>query len=229
MPLDHSFFLISHDYQGKPRLHSRATAIGLAACVLAELILSEHITIGDDKLVVVAQPSGRVANLERLNGGVPQHAPPADPVAHSIWDQIRHESQPHHIRTWFGALAPTISTAVGTQMARTNLVSAVESGLMRKVTRFVPVEVNAGAKVLALLEARLIAEDPKLSWPDAVLSGIIKAAGLLPDLLGRDHSGKGGRYLQHVLKTIDAQMPPFTHLFVDLEVAIGAAVLAHRT
>lgn len=77
MPIIEDFYLLAHDERGKTRLHARATAIGLAAGVLAELMLTGHVTFADKHVIpIVSAVDG--------NGRARQYAPPPDPLGHTI-------------------------------------------------------------------------------------------------------------------------------------------------
>ncbi|HET6211591.1 MAG TPA: GPP34 family phosphoprotein [Micromonosporaceae bacterium] len=229
MPLVDDFYLLAHDERGKTRLHARATAIGLAAGVLAELLLTGHIMVRDGN-VLPAAPAPDWSTVDPQGvGRSRQPAPPPDPLGHTIWDQIWHEPNRHHIRTWLSGLAPTITEAVATRMVRVGTLDAVEVGRIRRTTRYVPADSDAGTKVKVVLAARLVRQDTTLDWPDAVLCGLLVATGLIADVLWQDTTGVGRRYLDHVLRGVAGQMPAFADLFADTEAAVGDAVLAHRT
>lgn len=90
------FFLIAHnDSRGKAKLHPSATGLGLAAGLLAELILFGQITVS----------GGLVTVLDRR--------PPADALAHTVLDQLIGESQHQAVRTWLAFLSQSSTTSVG--------------------------------------------------------------------------------------------------------------------
>jgi hypothetical protein len=225
MSLIDNFYLLAHDEDGKPRLHARATAIGLAAAVLADLMLTGHVTITDKRVVPTAPAAGSTMDPRMV---ARQPAPPPDPLAHTIWDQICHEDNRHQVRTWLGVLTATITEAVATRMARVGVLRPVQVGRIRRTTRYVPVDPDAGMKIKVVLSARLVQHDPNIDWPDAVLGGLLNATGLIDDVLWQDKSGAGHRYLREVLRGIAARVPAFIDLFADTEAAVGDAVLSHR-
>jgi hypothetical protein len=220
MSLIEDFYLLAHDNVGRPRLHARAAAIGLAAGVVAELILTGHATIQQRRLTV-PQPPG-------AEEGTWRYAPPHDPLLQTVWDQICREPV-HQVRTWLGVLAPTITEAVAARLTDAGLVRPVEVGRLRRTTRYQPIDPDTGTKIKVILGARLIDNDPTIDWPEAVLAGLLRATGLIDDILWRDHAGRGRRYLEAILAGVRQEMPAFTDLFADTEAAVGDAVLTHRT
>jgi hypothetical protein len=60
---DDLYLLAHNDINGKPFLQPRATGIGLAGALLAELVLSDHIRVGLDGITVVcfAPPTDELA------------------------------------------------------------------------------------------------------------------------------------------------------------------------
>src|SRR6266516_3964834 len=54
MPVaDQLFFVAHHDRDGRPRLHQRAVALGLAGALLGELVLLGHLDVYDSAVYVV--------------------------------------------------------------------------------------------------------------------------------------------------------------------------------
>jgi len=222
---------LAHDERGRSRLHARATGIALAAGVLAELILSGHVTIRDSR--VSARPLNRVGEAfpDSRAGliGPDRYPPPADSVGHAVYEQIAHEPQAHQVRTWLGGLAPTITEAVAGRLTRLGLVTTEQTGMLRRTNRYVPIDINAGAAISVRLARRFTRQDPQLDWDDAVLGGLSRATGLINQVLHDDPTGEGRRHLTQVMHQIRVQEPPLIDLLANTEAAIGDAVLAHRT
>jgi len=221
MSIVDNFYLLAHDENGKPRVQARVAALGLAASVLAELMLTGHVTIAEQRVQPTAPPMQSHVAGQR-------YTPPPDPLGHTVWDQIRHEPNRHQVRTWLGVLAPTITEAVAVRLVRIGALDQVEVGRFRRTTRYVPIDRNAGVKIKAVLASRLIQADPTIGWSDAVLAGVLHATGLMADVLWQDSGGRGRRYLGEILRDIGAQTPAFIDLFADTEAAVGDAVLSHR-
>jgi hypothetical protein len=231
VPLADDFYLLAHDERGKPRLQARATAIGLAAGVLSELILTGHLSIRDSWVVIGPAGSATVSTVEQRIAALEasHYPPPGDSVAHAVFEQIKHEPGIHHVRTWLGVLAPAMNDAVASRLLRLGLVRTEQVGRLRRVMRYVPTDVNAGANVSVRLAYRLTHQDPNLSWDDAVLVGLIKATGLLDDVLYDDPTGAGHQYMAHVMRQVGTHVPALIELFAHTEAAVGDAVITHRT
>jgi hypothetical protein len=219
MPLLDDFYLLAHDEQGRPRLHPRATGIALAGAVLAELIVDRRVSLRTGGVVVPGPPPGSLP---------PPWQPPDDPVVGAVWRQVCQEPTSHPIRTWLGVLAGSITGVVADRLTAQGVLRATEVGLFRRSTRYVPVDINAGARVKAILAARLTGA-AITGWPEAILTGLLHATGLIDEVLWHDRDGAGERHLRQVLAGVGAHCPVLPHLFGAVEAAVGDAVLAHRT
>ncbi|MFF5181026.1 GPP34 family phosphoprotein [Micromonospora sp. NPDC000316] len=198
------FFLIAHnDSRGKAKLHPAATGLGLAGGLLGELILYGHITVS----------GGQVAVLDRR--------PPADALAHTVLDQLIGESQHHAVTTWLSFLAQSATTSVGERLARAGVLRRQESRrLLRTSVSYLPIDLNAVAWPATRLRALLDRPDPP-SVPDALLLGLVVAAGLTREVLWS--AGPRAHHRLNVL--IPALPPPLKELVGHTEAAVGAAVL----
>jgi hypothetical protein len=198
------FFLIAHnDSRGKARLHPSATGLGLAASLLGELVLFGQITVS----------SGLVAIVDRR--------PPADALAHTVLDQLVGESQHQAVRTWLSFLAQTAVTSVGERLARAGVLRRQESRrLLRSSVSYVPVDLNTAAWPATRLRALLERPGPP-NVPDALLLGLVSAAGLTREVLW-----SAGPRAHHRLGVLIPALPaPLKELVVHTEAAVGAAVL----
>lgn len=229
MPLADSFFLLVHDESGRARLHSRATAYGLAAALLLELAVSGHVTTRERMLVARASQHipRSIEDRAAAMGDGGRVSPPTTPLLHHIWDQVQHEQRPLDVRSWLAALAPSIIDAVAARLILVGFVRVQEVGLVRKTTRYVASERLAGAKISAMLAGKLMSR-AQLEWEDVLLAGLVNATGMLDDLLATDHLDTGRRYLTEVFREVRQQRPDILTLLTETEAAIGDAVIAHR-
>src|SRR5437764_3487944 len=77
------YYLIAHeDRTGRSRLHPRATGLGLAACLVGELMLQERVRVCGGELAVV------------------NRRPPGDLLAHNILDLLVVQPQHRDLRIW---------------------------------------------------------------------------------------------------------------------------------
>lgn len=199
------FFLVAHnDIRGKARLHPAATGLGLAGGLLGELVLYGHIMVVDGDLSVV------------------DRRPPADALAHTVLDQLVGEAQHRSVRTWLNFLAQSATTSVGERLSRAGVLRRRESRrLLRTTVGYVPVDPNAAAWPTTRLRVLLERSDPPPTLADAVLLGLIAAAGLDREVLWST-----GPRAQHRLTSLVAALPaPLKELVAHTEAAVGAAVL----
>lgn len=199
------FFLIAHnDTRGKAKLNPAATGLGLAAGLLSELVLDGHLTVvGGDVSVV-------------------NRRPPADALAHTVLDQLIGEAQHRSVRIWLSFLAQSAATSVGERLSRAGVLRRRESRrLLRSKVGYVPVDPNAAAWPATRLRVLLERSDPPPILADAVLLGLIAAAGLNREVLW----SVGPRAQHRLTGLIAALPPPLKELVAQTEAAVGAAVL----
>ncbi|MER7891411.1 GPP34 family phosphoprotein [Micromonospora sp. NPDC094482] len=202
------FFLIAHnDSRGKAKLHPAANGLGLAAGLLGELLLYGHVMVTD----------GLVTVLDRR--------PPADALAHTVLDQLVGEPQHRAVRTWLSFLAQTSVASVGERLARAGVLRRQETRrLLRTSVSYLPVDLNAVAWPATRLRALLDRPEPP-SVPDALLLGLIVAAGLSREVLW-----SAGPRAHHRLNVLIPALPaPLKELVAHTEAAVGAAVLRRVT
>lgn len=198
------FFLIAHnDTRGKAKLHPAATGLGLAAGLLGELVLYGHITV----------EAAQVSVIDRR--------PPADALAHTVLDQLIGEAQHQAVRTWLSFLAQTSVASVGERLARAGVLRRQETRrLLRTTVTYLPIDLNVAAWPATRLRAVLERAEPP-SVPDALLLGLVAAAGLTREVLW-----SAGPRAHHRLNLIVPALPaPLKELVAHTEAAVGAAVL----
>ncbi|GAA4714893.1 GOLPH3/VPS74 family protein [Phytohabitans rumicis] len=206
------FFRLAHDdTSGELRVHAQAAGWGLAAALLGELLYAGRIRI-TDSLVHVAHPA----------------VPPADAVAHGIFDQIVAERTRHTVRTWLTFLSDDGYEQVATRLVR-------EGHARRKASRFlfvtwsttyVPVDMKTAAWPVVRLAMGLRQRTP-LDEHDVFLAGLAEATGLDEYLIrDADHRDWARGYLRHLLSTVAA---PAAELLAHTRAAVGNALVAHHT
>ncbi|MER5701512.1 GPP34 family phosphoprotein [Micromonospora sp. NPDC002296] len=198
------FYLIAHnDSRGRAKLHPSAVGICLAAGLLGELVLSGRITVS----------TGNVTVTDRR--------PPADALAHTVLDQLIGEPQHQSVRTWLSFLGQSAATSVAERLARAGVLHRQESRrLLRTTIGYVPIDLNAVAWPATRLRALLDRPEPP-AVPDALLFGLVSAAGLTREVLW-----SANPRAQHRLGVlIPALPPPLKELVAHAEAAVGASVL----
>jgi hypothetical protein len=207
MLLADDFFLISHDDRdGRSRLSPRAVEFGLAGAMLGELVLERRILVEGARL--------RVINAD----------PPSDPLAHTNLATMIAETQHREVRTWLLFLGRTAVDAVGQRLARVGLVEQAQvRRLLRTSTRWLATDVNLPAGRVVRLRRLLTGYEP-MRVADTTLAGLAEATGLTGHVLW-DADQNSVRRLQ---QAVTALPPPLRDLVVQVESAVGEAVLSQR-
>lgn len=207
MLLADDFFLIAHDDRdGRSRLSARAVELGLAGAMLGELVLEQRITIEGPRL--------RVLSSE----------PPSDPLAHTNLATMVAEVQHREVRTWLQYFGFSAVDEVGTRLARVGLVEkTVVRRLLRSETRWLATDINLPAGRVVRLRRLLTGFEP-MRVADTTLAGLAEATGLTGHILW-DRDPSGARRLQHAISSLP---PPLRDLILQVESAIGDAVLSQR-
>jgi Golgi phosphoprotein 3 (GPP34) len=199
------FYFVAHDdTNGKPRLHPRATGLGLAAALLCELVLCGRINVA----------GGTISIIDRH--------PPEDALAHTVLDQLLGERQHNATATWLAFLSRDAADLVSQRMTRAGHLSRSESrGLLRTTVRLVPTDRSAAAWPEARLR-RLVTRGEQLTAPDAVLAGLVEAADLTRHVLW-DGDARSFQYLTWVITSLP---PALRELVTQTHAAVGNAVLS---
>ncbi len=202
--LANELFLMAHDDQtGKPRLNARSAGIGLAAALLAELIMAQKITIRGGAIVVCNRSA------------------PSDALAHTTVDQIVAEPQHHAVRTWLAFLGQEAADAVGQRLARSGIVRReIQRRVFKQQASYVPADPESASWPWVRLRLRLARSQP-MDEPDIVLSGLVSASGLDE----WDDTPGARQYLGRLMSYLP---PPMQELIAETEALVGDGVLNHR-
>ncbi len=205
---DDFFRLAHHDTTGRPLLHPRATSLGLAAALLAELVREQKIYI-------------RQGHLHPW-----QPTPPADALAHSVLDQIL--AQPLHtqVSTWLGFLAVNAYADVAGRLWKAGHVRPeTQRRLLRPAqTTYVPTDLLTAAGPWLTL-AGILRRGDGVSWEQGFLLCLATATGLHTHLL-RDLPPSSGNHLTRLCEAAPAEIRELTAITAT---AVGDAVLSYRT
>ncbi len=149
--------------------------------------------------------------------------PPTDALAHTVLDQMVGEAQHRAVRTWLSFLAQSAATSVGERLSRAGVLRRQETRrLLRTRVDYVPIDPNAAAWPATRLRVLLERSDPPpTTLADAVLLGMIAAAGLRRELLWSAEPQAEHRFTELVASL----PPPLKELATQTEAAVGAAVL----
>jgi hypothetical protein len=203
------FFCVAHeDRVGRLRLmlHPGVLGLGLAGALLAELVLFGRVTITHGAITVV----------DRL--------PPSDPLAHTTLEQLATYPQHRDVLTWLAFLAPTAADAVAGRLVAGQVLRRVERRVLgRRRVSYPPVDGNTVAWRPVRLAGRLTAEEP-MDVADVVLAGLVGITGLAGAVLWQPELRDAG--MARLADELTELYRPLRDLLANVEVAVGAAVLA---
>jgi hypothetical protein len=200
---DDLYLLGHHDISGKPFLQPRATGIGLAGALLAELMLSGHIHVEPEGIAVA------------------RSAPPADRLAHHILDLVTSEAEDHPVREWLLYIGRTAAEDVARRLEQYGYLA--RRGGRWRASRWVPVDADSAFSPLLRARSALNASQP-LTVHNAALAGLVTACGL-GFRLAQYAPPRAGRSVEQAV----AQLGPGPReLIAQTQAAVDAAVLAHR-
>lgn len=203
------FYLIGLDERtSRPRLHAKAMSLGTAAALLAELVLSNHIGLLDNRIVVAAR-----------------YQPPTDPCLATMLRQIVAEPQ-HTVPTWLTFFAQTSTDDVIDRLVSSGYMRAeVTRGLLRNKETFVPADPIA-VSWRSLRIAHIISKRDLRTWEDLTLIGLVVATGLV-ELVMYNASAEDIDNLRQILVRLNDEAS-LHGLITQVEALIAAAVLAQR-
>ena len=208
MLLADDFFLIAHDDRdGRSRLSPKSVELGLAGALIGELVLEQRVLVEGPRLRVI---SGE---------------PPSDALAHTTLATMLAEPQHREVRTWLAYLGQTAVNAVGARLVRGGVVEQAQvRRLLRTTVRYLAVDINLPAGRVVRLRRVLTSNEP-MRVADTTLGGLVDATGLTSHVLW-DSDTTSQRRLQSMVAALPL---PLRDLIVQVEAAVGDAVLSQRT
>jgi hypothetical protein len=202
-------FKAAHDDWGKPLLHRRVAGLALAAALLAELLATDFVTVDGG----VVHPMAA--------------AEPVDPVGAVVMAQVRAEPDELAVRDWLDFLASDqfpggdAYTHVTQRLELTRHIRVEKRGLLRRSTRYVPLDGSDFAWPLARLSGSLRRHE-RLPAFDVFLGGLILATDLCRRVLTIDVN-ETEPLLRHEIRSAP---PPVRQLLDHLETAVGTSVIS---
>ncbi|AGZ42401.1 GOLPH3/VPS74 family protein [Actinoplanes friuliensis] len=209
LPLADDLYLAAHDNaRGRCLLSPATLGLGLAAGLLAELVLWRRLEIQDAGLTVVDE------------------RPTAEAATSAVLEQLLREGHHRQVRDWIAFLATGVATElVERRLARAGLVKRHEKrGLLGTKVRFVPTDLTVagwpGTRIrIAATRGEL------LDSPDLVLTGLVLATGLDQHVLVTLEAAER----EHLFGQLRRRLPVMLqHLVGQAEAAVGDAVMARR-
>ncbi len=208
MLLADDFFLIAHDDRdGRSRLSPKSVELGLAGALIGELVLEQRVFVEGPRLRLISRH------------------PPSDALAHTTLATMLAEPQHREVRTWLAYLGQTAVDAIGQRLVRAGIVQQQQvRKLLRSSVRYVANDINLPAGRVVRLRRLLTSAEP-MRVADTTLGGLAEATGLTGHILW-DTDAASVRRLHTMIAALP---PPLRDLIVQVEAAVGDAVLSQRT
>ncbi|MDR6323221.1 GOLPH3/VPS74 family protein [Actinoplanes couchii] len=207
------YYLIAHeDRTGRSRLHPRATGLGLAAALLAELVLEGRVGINDGELLVLDQ------------------RPPRDALNHDILDLLNTQPQHRDMRTWMAYLAQDAGLRVAERLMRVGAVEMVTKRRMLGSTQVLYMPNTARQRNAAAWAstrvANILVRGMELNLPDRTLVGVVVATGLTRHVM---YGFENYPHIYHALPGMIASLPSDLREIVECtESLVGSALTVGR-
>ncbi len=202
-------YLVAHDDRsGKPQLPKRQLGLGLAAGLLAELMLGGSICLQQAHVAVAA------------GARRPGHE---EPLAGRVRGLIAAEPDLYPVRDWLRLLAQTATRDIADRLTEAGYLTRTRSLVPWRPARYVPADPDWAFAALSRVRAALDPARP-FSAREVTLAGLVVACGL-SHRLDHDLSPAGASPEQAV-----ALLPPdLRELIMQTRAAVDHIVLAHRT
>lgn len=202
---DDLYLMAHHDVTGRPYLQPRATGIGLAGALLAELAVAATIEVNPEAVTVTGP------------------AEPGEQLAGEVAGLIGAERDGHPAGEWLHYLARVAPAAVARRLAGAGYLTGVSSRLPWRAGRWVPSDSDCAFMPLARARQALDTSRP-VSVQAAALVGLAAACGLETRLLAyappRDRRSP---------QEAAGLLPPgLRELVAQTQAAVDTAVLAQR-
>jgi Golgi phosphoprotein 3 (GPP34) len=202
------FYLIAHDERsGRLLAAERSAGLGMAAGLLAELVLSDHLRV---------RGGGLFPGLARY--------PPADGLLRGVLALVETPGQDRDAGTWLRFLARDAAADLRYRLVLDGIVTTVRVRNLvgRRHDRYVPVNPNTAAWP-AIRLAKHLAGGLEMTMADMVLTSLVQVTGLLGLVLWLkpDHAPGWER-----ADRVRGELPPgLAELVAYVEAAVGDGVL----
>jgi hypothetical protein len=219
-PLADDFFRLSHDdLTGWPRLRPLVCEFGLAAALLAELVLVDRLRLWNGRMWVTPQWDP--------NTGEPIGRPAVDPWSQAVLEQIAAEvlDEPEFARVdvRLESLRHNAYEQVANRMLQSRAVSRRVTWLRRfgrPTVVWAPIDMSSAAWPRDRLAIR-VGAGKELDTGDRFLAGLIKATELGSLFAGVPNVG------EYLANAVEVNPPDLQELLTHTAAAIGDAVLTY--
>jgi hypothetical protein len=206
---DELFYLAHDHHSGHGRLAAPVVGIGLAAALIGELLLSQHLVVFKSELHPM------------------QAAAPDDKLQADIVMLVAGRPRDRDLGVWLNFLAAEAESDVAERMAADGLLTPMRRRRMlgSSRTEYLPVNITAAAWPGIRLAGLLTSGEP-MRLEDAALTGLVNATGLLKQVLW---DGEVHRPGYPTADSVIANLPSaLGALMTRTEVAIGNVLLTKR-
>ena len=204
---DDLWLLAHNDVTGRACIQPRPLGLGLAAALLAELVLTGTVSVRCDDIAVT--------RIRR---------PPPGELLRRVLAALEREPQAHPVSDWLAYFARTAPADVAARLTQAGYLVHGKRLLPWRGDRWVPVDRDSAFSPVLRIRAVLDAAQQPTA-PAVVLAGLADACGL-GFRLAQYTPARALRPLHQAM----AQLPPGLHdLVAHTKTAVDSAVLAHRT
>jgi hypothetical protein len=202
---DDLYLLAHHEVNGRPHLQPRATGLGLAGALLAELMLAGSIGLLAGQVVVA------------------EHFQPRDELARSVLSRVAGEPQRHPARDWLLFLARTAPQDVVGRLQQSGYLAASASRRSFRARHPVPADPDSAFAPLLRVKSALDPARPATAQ-NLTLAGLAVACGLGGHLALYLPAGAHRR----IQEATGQLHPGLQALIAHTQAAVDSALLSHR-
>ncbi len=220
LTLSGRYYVVAHNGRGKPLLSEAVIGLGLAAGVIAELLIAGRLGLEIRSHRLVDSPPA-----ENPPSGAPDTEPLAPPApsrsAEGVIEDLLKQTAP--LRDQLQILAGSIEERVRAELLESGIITPESRGMLRERVYYAPVQRGLAKAIRALVGGALYS-DP-IAPSDAVLAELAIATGLdAKQAAGWDRLGSMNRG-DALTKTRRAETAAQLRLLIDLTAAEVDAVV----
>jgi hypothetical protein len=202
---DDLYLLAHHEATGRPHLQSRATGLGLAGALLAELMLSGSVRL-------------RSGDVVAADGSAPR-----DELARSVLSRVAGEPGRYPARDWLLFLARTAAQDVAGRLEQSGFLIRATSRRPFRPRQWVPADPDSAFAPLLRVKSTLDYARPATAQ-NLTLAGLAVACGLGRHL-GLYLPEGAHRRIQEATRQLH---PCLRDLIAHTQAAVDSALLSHR-
>ena len=206
---DDYFCIAVDEHSGRPRASPRVAGFGLAAALLAELVLSGRLAIQADQVRAISV------------------GPASDALSGWVHGQMVAHPQHHTLQTWLEFLGPRALDAVARRLAGKQIVQVVAQRRRLRHEEVYPALDHTAFVVPGIRIANRLSAAEPLEPRDMMCLALCAATGLVKHVLWDPQQHRDA--LASVPAVVARLPGPLNSLRQQLEVVVGTAVWANRS